>query len=104
MAGRRAGLRFAGVEYRIIQEVKDSDGKTPVSSVYWCSDLKNKWAVSLSGDMWKTVVAEFGRLGWDAKVHPCATRFMPAYGTVVGPTPVPAAGYSFNGWGQYVKS
>ena len=42
--------------------------------------------------MWKGVVAEFGLRGWDAKVHPCPSRHMPAYGAVIGPTPAPAAG------------
>ena len=63
--------------YKIIQEVRDSDGKTAVSSVYWCTDLKNKWAVTLTADMWKGVVAEFGLRGWDAKVHPCPSACPP---------------------------
>ena len=60
-------------------------------------DLKNKWAVTLTADMWKGVVAEFGLRGWD-KVHPCP-RYMPAYGAVIGPTPAPAAVVSTDGGG-----
>jgi hypothetical protein len=89
------------VAYVLIQEF---NGATAVSNVWWCSDMKNKWAVSLTGDMWDTLIWEFKNRGWDTTIRHVSPSDFPAYGDVKGPVPAAPAGKKFDVWGRLLAA